>query len=167
MTDATASLQSHYLTFLLGDDLYAIALGAVKDIRASAAVQPLHGAPAYVAGRLGHALGPMPLVDLRQRIGLPAHTGAGPAVTIVLERCGLHFAVLADSVADVVDLGIADEPVTTIVGPDARAELAWLKGAVAAGDRMVLVLDPDQLIAASDRAVLQAALATAAIAQAA
>jgi purine-binding chemotaxis protein CheW len=167
MTDATASLQSHYLTFLLGDDLYAIALGAVKDIRASAAAQPLHEAPAYVAGRLGHALGPMPLVDLRQRIGLPAQAGAGPAVTIVLERSGQHFAVLADSVAEVVDLGIADEPATMIAGPDARAELAWLKGAAAAGERMVLVLDPDQLIAPDDRAAVQAAMAAAATAQAA
>lgn len=158
MTDASASLQSHYLTFLLGEDLYAITLGAVKDIRASGAVQPLREVPGYVVGRLEHALGPTPLVDLRQRIGLPALAG-GPSVTVVLERAGQRLAVLTDAVAEVVDLGLPDEPTVASDEPDARAELAWLKGAAAAGERMVLVLDPDQLLPPADRGAVRAAMA--------
>lgn len=167
MTDTSASLRTHYLTVLLGDDLYAITLGAVKDIRGSGTVQPLREVPDYVAGRLAHALGPMPLVDLRRRIGLPAQAGAGPTVTVVLERSGQRLAVLADAVAEVVDLGIADEPAACASEPDARADLAWLKGAAAAGERMVLMLDPDQLIAPADHAVVQAAMAAADTARAA
>mgnify|MGYP001029746861 CR=1 FL=1 len=167
MTDASASLQSHYLTFLLGEDLYAITLGAVKDIRASGAVQPLREVPGYVVGRLEHALGPTPLVDLRRRIGLPAQVAGGPSVTVVLERAGQRLAMLADAVAEVVDLGLPDEPATASDEPDARAELAWLKGAAAAGERMVLVLDPDQLILPADRSAVHAALVAAATAQAA
>jgi len=167
MTDASASLPSHYLTFLLGDDLYAIALGAVKDIRASGAVQPLREVPGYVVGRLEHALGSMPLVDLRQRIGLTAQADGGPLVTVVLERAGQRLAVLTDAVAEVVDLGMPDEPAAASDEPDARAELAWLKGAAAAGERMVLVLDADQLIPPADRAAVRAAMAAADTAQAA
>lgn len=167
MTDATASLQSHYLTFLLGDDLYAITLGAVKDIRASGTVQPLREAPCYVLGRLDHALGQVPLVDLRRRIGLPARAAGGTPVTVVLERAGQQLAVLTDAVADVVDLGMADEPAAPGDQPDARADLAWLKGAAAAGERMVLVLDPDQLIPPADRAAVHAAMAAADAARAA
>ena len=166
MTDASASLQSHYLTFLLGEDLYAITLGAVKDIRASGAVQPLSEVPGYVLGRLDHALGQMPLVDLRRRIGLPALAG-GPSVTVVLERAGQRLAVLTDAVAEVVDLGLPDEPAAASDEPDARAELAWLKGAAASGERMVLVLDPDQLILPADRNAVHAALVAADTAQAA
>jgi purine-binding chemotaxis protein CheW len=161
MTDTSASLRTHYLSVLLGDDLYALTLGAVKDIRGSGTVHPLRDVPAYVVGRLAHALGPMPLVDLRRRIGLPAQASAGPAVTVVLERSGQRLAVLADAVADVVDLGIADEP-TAATEPDPRADLAWLKGVAAAGDRMALMLDPDQLIAPADRGAVAAAMAAAA-----
>lgn len=161
MTDTSASLRTHYLTVLLGDDLYAITLGAVKDIRGSGTVQALREVPDYVAGRLAHALGPMPLVDLRRRIGLPARAGAGPAVTIVLERSGQRLAVLADAVAEVVDLDIADEPAGSTSEPDPRADLAWLRGVAAAGDRMALMLDPDQLIAPADRGAVVAAMAAA------
>lgn len=168
MTDPAVSLRNHYLTLLLGEDLYAIPLGAVQDIRGSGSLQPLRNVPAYVKGRLSHALGSMPLIDLRGRIGLPDHVGATAAtVTVVLERAGQRLAVLADAVAEVVDLGIPDEPIATSSEPDARADLAWLKGAAAAGDRMVLMLDPDQLVAPADRAAVQAAMADAQTAQAA
>lgn len=159
MTDNVASVLTHYLTVLLGEDLYAIPLGAVKDIRGGDSLQPLRGVPGYVKGRLAHALGPVPLVDLRRRIGLPAHAGTAAAVTVVLERSGQRLAVLADAVGEVVDLGIPDEPTAACTEPDPRADLAWLKGAAAAGDRMVLMLDPDQLIAPADRAAVQVAMA--------
>lgn len=166
MTNTAASLPTHYLTLLLGDDLYALPLGAVKDIRGSTGASALHGVPEYVIGWLAHTLGRLPLVDLRRRIGLPPRAGNGPTVTVVLERAGRQLAVVADAVAEVVDLGIADE-ITVVAAPDARAELAWLKGAAAAGDRMVLMLDADQLIAPADLSSVQAAMAEAAIAQAA
>lgn len=166
MTDTAASLPTHYLTVLLGDDLYALPLGAVKDIRGSTGASALLGVPEYVIGWLAHTLGRLPLVDLRRRIGLPPRAGNGPTVTVVLERAGRQLAVVADAVAEVVDLGIADEP-TVVAAPDVRAELAWLKGAAAAGDRMVLMLDADQLIAPADLAAVQAAMAEAATAQAA
>ncbi len=166
MTDISVSLHTHYLTLRLGDDLYAITLGAVKDIRASGSVQPLREVPAYVTGQLAHALGAMPVVDLRRRIGLPPAVDAAPTVTVVLERAGRRVAIVADAVAEVADLGIADEPAAGS-GPDARADLAWLKGAAAADDRMVLILDPDQLIAPADCAAVQASMTQAQTAQAA
>ncbi|HET6431093.1 chemotaxis protein CheW [Dyella sp.] len=168
MTVTAESTHTQYLTLLLGDDLYALPLGAVKDIRASGGAQPLHGVPAYVKGRLAHPLGSLPLVDLRARIGHPAATGEVGGVTVVIERAGALLAVHADAVAEVVDLGIADEPPTgTPDQPDVRADLAWLKGAAAAGEKMVLMLDADQLIAGADRAAVHAALADAQTAQAA
>ena len=51
-----------------------------------------------------------------------------------------------------------DEPVAPSRATDARADLAWLKGAAAVGDRMVLMLDLDQLIAPADRASVDASM---------
>lgn len=165
-----AHLATHYLTLLLGDDLYAIALGTVKDIRGPATPRPLEAVPAYVAGAIDHALGALPLVDLRRRIGLPPRQGVRPPVTVVIERAGVRYAVVADAVAEVVDLGVPDQPPATATpdaGPDARADLAWLRGAAAAGDRMVLMLDPDQLLAPADRPAVAIALDSAGTAAAA
>ncbi len=96
----------------------------------------------------------------------PAQAAGGPSVTVVLERAGQRLAMLADAVAEVVDLGLPDDPATASDEPDVRAELAWLKGA-AAGERMVLVLDPDQLILPADRSVVHTAMAATTTAQAA
>lgn len=158
MTEALAALDSHYLTVTLGDDLYGIALGAVKDMRGTPSAEPLADVPAYVTGRAQTSEGPVPLVDLRRRLGLPARQGAGASVTVLLHRQGRRLGVIADAVAEVVDLGIPDEPAAAPAEADARAELAWLKGAAATGDRMVLMLDLDQLIAPADRASVDASM---------
>lgn len=158
MTDNADAMRTRYLTLILGDDLYAVPLGAVKDIRGSCSSVALEGVPDYVVGRLDQPGVAAPVVDLRCRLGV-APTGHGdPAVHVMLERSGRRLVLRADAVADVVDLGIADEP-GTLDGPDARADLAWLRGAAAAGERMVLMLDVDQLVAPADRAAVDAAIA--------
>ncbi|AND69447.1 hypothetical protein ATSB10_19930 [Dyella thiooxydans] len=158
MSDTPDTLRTRYLTLILGDDLYAVPLGAVKEIRGSCASVALEGVPPYVVGRLDQPGVAAPVVDLRRRLDMPqAHAGA-PSVHVLLERGKRPLVVRADAVADVVDLGIPDEPGTT-EGPDARADLAWLRGAAAAADRMVLMLDVDQLVAPADRAAVDAAIA--------
>jgi len=158
MTEATQALHTRYLSLILGDDLYAVPLGAVKDIRGNCASVALEGVPAYVVGRLDQPGVAAPVVDLRRRLGMSPADQGGPLVHVVLQRGGRRLVVRADAVADVVDLGIPDESETS-EGPDARADLAWLRGVAAAGDRMVLMLDVDQLVAPADRAAVDAAIA--------
>ncbi|MEW5836649.1 MAG: chemotaxis protein CheW [Pseudomonadota bacterium] len=158
MTDTPDALHTRYLTLILGDDLYAVPLGAVKDIRGSCASVALEGVPPYVAGRLDQPGVAAPVVDLRRRLGMAPDERGGPAVHVVLQRGNRKLVLRADAVADVVDLGIPDEQEATD-GPDARADLAWLRGVAAAGERMVLMLDVDQLIAPADRPAVDAAIA--------
>ena len=157
-TAAPDAPDTRYLTVILGDDLYAVPLGAVKEIRGSFPIAPLAGVPPYVIGRLDVPGAAAPVLDLRRRLGIGAPASAAPAVHIVIERAGRSLVLRADAVADVVDLGIPDEP-AVIDGPDPRAHLAWLRGVAAAGDRMVLMLDLDQLLAPAERAAVDAAIA--------
>lgn len=159
MTDALASLTSHYLTFSLGEDLYAVPIGTVREIRGSRVSDPLDEAASYIAGGFRYAGELLPAVDLRRRLGLPACAGSGPTVTVVVDASDRRLGVIADAVADVVDLGVH---VNTLVSPhqsEARAGLAYLKGVAAMGERMVLILDLDQLVSPGDVAALDAALA--------
>ncbi|HEU4669562.1 MAG TPA: chemotaxis protein CheW [Dyella sp.] len=158
MTDTPDALRTRYLTLILGDDLYAVPLGTVKEIRGSCASVPLQDVPSYVVGRLDQPGVAAPVLDLRRRLGMPAADSGTPAVHIVLQRGPRTLVLRADAVSDVVDLGIPDEPAGSD-GPDARADLAWLRGVAAAADRMVLMLDVDQLVAPADRAAVAAAIA--------
>lgn len=158
MVMAHDAMRTQYLTLALADDLYAVGLGAVKDIRGATTPKPLEDVPAYVTGSLEHPLGHLPVLDLRCRLGLPPADAATPAVQIVLQHGDLYFALQVDAVAEVVDLGLPDQP-ADIGSQDARAGLAWLRGAAPVGERMALVLDLGQLLAPADRAAVAAALA--------
>ncbi|MBU6246999.1 MAG: chemotaxis protein CheW [Xanthomonadaceae bacterium] len=155
---APDALHTRYLTVILGEDLYAVPLGAVKDVRGSCPVVTLAGVPPYVVGRLDQPGVAAPVLDLRRRLGIGPQASAAPAVHVVLDRAGRVLVLRADAVADVVDLGIPDAP-AGVDGPDPRADLAWLRGVAAAGDRMVLMLDLDQLLAPAERAAVDAAIA--------
>lgn len=159
MTTAHDALRTQYLTLALADDLYAVGLGAVKDIRGATTPTPLEDVPAYVTGSLEHPLGQLPVLDLRRRLGLPPADAAAPAVQVVLQRGDLCFALQADAVAEVVDLGLPDQSID-IDGQDARAGLAWLRGAAPVGERMALMLDLGQLLAPADREAVATAIAS-------
>jgi purine-binding chemotaxis protein CheW len=157
MVDET--MRTQYLTLVLADGLYAVSLGAVKDIRGATVPMPLEEVPAYVTGYLEHPLGHLPVLDLRHRLDLPAATAATPAVHVVLQHGELCFVLQADAVAEVVDLGIPYKP----AGADeegARGGLAWLRGAAPVGERMALMLDLGQLLPPADRAAVAAAIAS-------
>lgn len=159
MVDET--MRAQYLTLVLADGLYAVSLGAVKDIRGATVPMPLEEVPAYVTGYLEHPLGHLPVLDLRHRLDLPAATAATPAVHVVLQHGELCFALRADAVADVVEFGLPAPPAGGVAA-DARAGLAWLRGAAPVGERMALVLDLGQLLAPADREAVAAALASTA-----
>ena len=159
MSTTLTSLQSHYLTFHLGDDLYAVPIGAVQELRGPAPTEPLQDVADYIPGGLRHAGVLVPLLDLRCRLGLAASTAAGPAVTVVVHASDRQLGIVVDAVADVVDLGVPAEALVSAHPGEARAGLAYLKGAVALDERMVLVLDLDQLVNPAHVAALDAALA--------
>lgn len=159
MTDPLLALQSQYLTFTLGDDLYAVPIGTVLEIRGSAAPESLADAPAYVTGGFRHGGVLLPQVDLRRRLGLPPAETTGPAVNVVVQARQRRMGVLADAVADVVDLGVAADALVSPHPEGTRAGLAYLKGAAILGERTVLILDLDQLVSLTDAAALDDALA--------
>lgn len=159
MDTAHDTMRTQYLTLLLAGDLYAVGLGAVKDIRGAISPGPLEDVPAYVAGSLEHPIGILPVLDLRRRLDLPSADTEAPAVHVVLQHGELCFVLQAEAVAEVVDLGIPDKS----AGADeegARGGLAWLRGAAPVGERMALMLDLGQLLPPADRAAVAAAIAS-------
>jgi purine-binding chemotaxis protein CheW len=159
MTDPLLALQSQYLTFNLGDDLYAVPIGTVLEIRASTAPESLEDAPVYVAGGFRHGGTRLPLVDLRRRLGLPSAATSALAVNVVVQARSRRMGILADAVADVVDLGVAADALVSTHPEGTRAGLAYLKGAAILGEQTVLILDLYQLVSSADAAALDAALA--------
>jgi purine-binding chemotaxis protein CheW len=143
--EAALVVREEYLTFLLGAEEYAVAIGRVREVIKAPPITEVPRAPAHVLGVVTVRGGVVAVVDPRRRLGLPAAElaeGRGKVVIVDVGEgpCGL----LVDRVASVVRLPLGSiEPCPQGVA-GSRGE--YLAGIGRAGDRLFTVLDPAALL---------------------
>ncbi|WP_424137333.1 chemotaxis protein CheW [Roseomonas chloroacetimidivorans] len=99
------STEHGVLTLTVAGQLCGVPVLSVRDILGPQTITPIPLAPPEVAGGLNLRGRIVTAVDLRRRLGLPAR-GAGvlPPMSVVVEVGGELYALLADSVGDVLAL---------------------------------------------------------------
>jgi purine-binding chemotaxis protein CheW len=141
-----ASLQ--VLTFCLGSETYAVDILLVQEIRGWAPVTRLPQAPTYMLGMLNLRGAIVPVIDMRVRFGLDQAPFTPLTVIVVLSvhtsSGRREFGLVVDSVSDVVDIDTAALRETPSLGSKASVEL--IKGLAAVADRMLILLNVDELI---------------------
>jgi purine-binding chemotaxis protein CheW len=145
------------LTFVLGRETYGVDILRVQEIRGWSAVTKIPHAPTHVLGVLNLRGSIVPIVDLRMKFNLEQAAYTSVTVIIVLSvrtRAGARdFGVVVDGVSDVVDVQAAEVKPTPDLGSKSAKE--HIRGLVSVAERMVVLLDIDQLIG-SEIAALQA-----------
>ena len=148
---ATSSAQHpQYLTFLVGEEEYAVGVLRVREIIQYHAVTRVPRTPEWVRGVINLRGSVVPVVDLAVKFGLP-RSEAGRCTCIVLVEAQLEnepvvMGMIADEVRQVVDL-----PADAVQPPPAfgtRVRVDYLEGMGRAGDRMLLLLEVDRLLSA-------------------
>lgn len=154
----TNAASRQVLTFVLGNETYGFDILRVQEIRGWSAVTKIPQSPPHVLGVLNLRGSIVPIVDLRMRLNLERAEYTAITVIIVLSVVSgagrRDFGVVVDGVSDVVDMNDADVRPAPDLG--SRATNTYIRGLVPVADRMVVLLDIDQLIGA-DLARLQAA----------
>ena len=141
-TDAT-----QYLTFLLAGEEYGVEILRVQEIKGWERATRVPHTPAWLLGVMNLRGSVVPVVDLRARFGLPGVAfGPGHVVIVVRvehARCEKTLGIVVDGVSEVYDFRAADvRPV-----PDVQARTALIAGLASAGERMVMLLDLEGLVA--------------------
>ncbi len=95
-----------YLTFTLADQLCAVPVPCVRDVLAPQVVTRIPLATREIAGSLNLRGRIVTAIDLRRRLGL-ADTGE-PRMSVVTEQGGELYALLVDSVQEVLSLAPAE-----------------------------------------------------------
>jgi purine-binding chemotaxis protein CheW len=139
-----------YLTFLVGEEEYAVGVLRVREIIQYHAVTRVPRTPAWVRGVINLRGSVVPVVDLAVKFGLPA-AAPGRCTCIVLVEVrmadeAVMMGMIADEVRQVVDL-----PPSSVQPPPAfgtRVRVDYLEGMGRVSERMVLLLDVDRLLAA-------------------
>jgi purine-binding chemotaxis protein CheW len=145
------------VTFRLGEDLFAAGVQSVERVLRHQRARPLPDVPNWVDGVIEYRSRVVPQIDLRRRFELRDASVSPATRVLVLNAAGGWVAVVVDAVVEV----SAYEPDQLSAPPALFRGLAgeYLKGLVRQGERLVVLLDVDRLLSATERLRLEQATA--------
>jgi len=160
----TITAPAQYITFNLGDELFAIDVAQVREVLELPPITRVPTSPAYLRGVVNVRGKAIPVVDLRAKFGLPPAADTVQSRIVVMEIAldGEPTVVggVADSVQEVIEL----EPGQ--IDPPPRIALRWrtdlIRGMGRRGDDFIILLDLDAVFASDTKALLETGSAPAA-----
>ncbi len=135
--------KNQYLTFSLGEEAYGLDILKVQEIKGFTSITPIPNTPPYIRGAINLRGTVIAVLDLRARFRMPIAEYTKFTVIIVVKMNQRIAGLVVDSVSDVVDLGDGDVRQTPEIGKHADAR--FLQGMVASEDKLVTLLDIDEL----------------------
>lgn len=136
-------MQREFITFELGGQVFGLDIMVIREIRAWTPVTRLPSVPSYVAGVVNLRGTVLPVVDLAARLGWPPTEPSPRHAIIVVSFNGQARGLIVDAVSDIVmiDADALQPPPAT--GGD--MVVSFLEGLAAVNDRMVMILDLDEV----------------------
>ncbi len=132
-----------YLTFHLGEETFALNIGAVREIIDDKSFTKIPRTPEFMRGVInlrGHAV---PVVDLRLKFGMSKtelHVNTCAIITdIPVGGSSVQIGALADSVEEVVEIKPEDIDPAPAIG--AAVEAAFIKGMGKRHKQFIIILD--------------------------
>lgn len=138
-----------YLTVVLADEAYGIAVLKVREIIRLQKVTPVPQMPAEVKGVINLRGRVIPVLDLRLKFGLPAAIAERTCIVVVQVKAGgdrtAQMGLIVDAVEEVVNLTAADIEPTPEFG--VRLDTAYLLGLAKVKGQVKTLLDIDRVVA--------------------
>ena len=151
---AKGGVQGEFLTFRLGSEEYGIDILRVQEIRSYEQPTRIANTPDFLRGVVNLRGVIVPIVDLRLKLSCPAEFNAF-TVVIVLNVKGRVIGAVVDSVSDVCELGgdmIKPAPLM-----NSGVDMSFITGIANVGERMLILMDIEALMSASDMGLIEAA----------
>jgi len=149
---------SQYMTFKLGNELFAISVDQVREVLEISQITHVPTAPAYMRGVVNVRGQATPVVDLRLKFGLPQVADTVHTRIIVMELELDGEAVVLGGVADSVHEVIEIEPGN--INPPPRIAMRWrtdfIQGMGRRGDDFIIILDVNAVFSSEDVAMVDA-----------
>ncbi len=139
---------SQYLSFTLDNEEYGVDILRVQEIRSWEPVSRIPNVPHYEKGVVNLRGSIVPIIDLREKLGIKFTDYTPLTVVVVLQTNDNNktrtMGVVVDSVSDVINL----DKTKIQDAPDFGAKVSneFINGLVSVNDRMVILLDVDKLL---------------------
>ena len=156
MADSTSA---QYLTFWLGDEMFALDIRSVREIIQYAPMTRVPLMPSFVRGVINLRGAVVPVIDLHARFGRPAATVGKKTCVVIFDslRDGerTELGLMVDAVSEVIEIAADQIEPPPDFGASVRRDFIQGMGKVA--ERFVILLEPDRAIDIDEMAELCAA----------
>lgn len=158
---AVAGLPGKYLTVVLENEAYGIAVLKVREIIRLQKITPVPQMPPYVKGVINLRGRVIPVVDLRVKFGLKAEFAERTCIVVVQVKLPseqtVQMGLVVDSVEEVVTLAAHEIEPTPEFG--ARIQTEYLLGMAKVKGQVKTLLDIDKVVAPESLTVIAQAAA--------
>lgn len=147
-----------YLTFKLGDELFALDVSQVREVLDLTLITKVPQAPEFMRGVINVRGSVVPVVDMRVKFGLP-RTDDTPDTRIIVMELSLDgemstLGALADSVHEVVEMDPEQIEAPPKIGMRWKTE--FIRGIGKRNDDFVIILDIDRVFSVDELALVDA-----------
>ena len=153
---AGPELSAQYLTFSLGDEVFAMDIRTVREIIQCSPMTSVPLMPSFMRGVINLRGAVVPVIDLQARLGRVRAT-VGEKTCIVIfdahsEGERVELGLMVEAVSEVIEIGAAQIEPAPQFGAVVRRE--YIHGMVRLKNRFVVLLDPERSLDIEDMATL-------------
>jgi len=141
------------VTFRINQDLFAADVRAIERVLRYQPATPVRNVPAWITGVLEYQKRVVPVIDLRARFEMPPAATTNETRVLIFNAAGSWVAGVVDAVLDVsvLDRGRLEPPPPLFRGLAGE----YLHGIVRRDSQLVMLLDADRILSATERLVLE------------
>jgi purine-binding chemotaxis protein CheW len=152
MATNAATETTQYLTYKLGDEVYALDIGKVREVLDFTTVTKVPRTPDFMRGVINLRGSVVPVVDLRLKFGMSATDKTVNTCVIITEVTvdgdTTILGALADSVQEVLDLD--EEHISPAPRIGTKLKTEFIKGMGKRDDKFIIILDIDKVFSADE-----------------
>lgn len=146
-----------YLSFNLGESLFAVDVRQAKEILDYRRTTRVPQTPDYMLGVINLRGAVVPVIDLRRKLGLPTREVSQDTCIVVLEiACDeevLTVGVVTDSVQEV--LGLSADEIEPPPRIGSGLNIDYIRGMGKKEDNFIILLDADRIFSSDEIVLLQ------------
>lgn len=137
-------LAGKYLTFQLGDEAYGCPIGPIDDIIEMQETTSVPQTREYVEGVINLRGTVIPVINLRQKFGMPFKEHDRHTVIIVVDLDGLKTGLIVDQVAEVTE--VSDDQVQDAPSMGQDIDTRFIAGMGKLEDQVAILLDLEHVL---------------------
>ena len=157
MSATSITETTQFLTFRLGDEVFALDISKVREVLDFTTATKVPRTPEFMRGVINLRGSVVPVVDLRLKFGMTRTESSVNTCVIITEvtvdNDTTVLGALADSVQEVLDLEPGSIAPAPKIGTKLKTE--FIKGMGRRDDRFIIILDIDKVFSSDELAMVQ------------